>query len=72
MPDPVSWIMIEQGWSVVDSDGNEVGRVDDVLGDENADIFSGLHILTGVAGKKTYVPAEDVEEIVEGRVRLRT
>jgi len=71
MPDPVSWIMIEPGWTVVDSDGNEVGRIDDVLGDENADIFSGLHILTGVSGKQTYVPAESVEEIVEGRVRLR-
>jgi hypothetical protein len=72
MPDPVSWIMIEPGWTVVDSEGNEVGRIDDILGDENADIFSGLQILTGVSGKQTYVPAENVEEIVEGRVRLRT
>jgi hypothetical protein len=72
MPDPVSWIMIEPGWTVVDSDGNDVGRVDEVLGDENADIFSGLHVLTGVSGQKRYVPAESVEEILEGCVRLRT
>jgi hypothetical protein len=71
MPDPVSWMLIEQGWSVVDSGGDDVGRVDEVLGDADADIFSGLRILSGPIGKKTYVPAENVAEIVEGRVRLR-
>ena len=70
MTDPVSWIMIEQGWTVVDSAGDEVGRIDEVLGDEEADIFSGLQILTGALGKTTYVPAERVGEIVEGRVQL--
>ena len=68
--DPVSWMVIEQGWSVVDSEGDEVGRIDEVLGDEDADIFNGLNVLTGVVGKKTYVPAEVVGEIVEGRVQL--
>ena len=68
--DPVSWMVIEQGWSVVDSEGDDVGRIDEVLGDEDADIFNGLNVLTGVVGKKTYVPAEVVGEIVEGRVQL--
>jgi hypothetical protein len=69
--DPVSWIMIERGWAVVDADGHELGRVDEVLGDEGADIFNGLQILTGTLAKPTYVPAERVGEIVEGRVQLR-
>ena len=68
--DPVSWMLIEQGWLVVDSAGDEVGRVDEVLADDEADIFSGLNVLTGVLGKPTYVAAEDVDEIVEGRVQL--
>jgi hypothetical protein len=71
MPDPVSWMLIEQGWAVVDSDGHDLGRVDEVLGDENADIFNGLQVLTGTLGKPAYVPAERVGEIVEGRVQLR-
>jgi len=71
VPDPVSWMMIQQGWSVVDADGKELGRVDDVLGDEDADIFNGLQILTGTLGKPTYVPAERVGDIVEGRVQLQ-
>ncbi len=70
MPDPVSWMMIEQGWSVVDADGDDVGRIDEVLGDEDADIFNGLQVLTGVLGTPKYVPAERVGEIVEGRVQL--
>jgi hypothetical protein len=68
--DPVSWMVIEQGWSRVDSEGDDVGRIDEVLGDEEADIFNGLNILKGAIGTKTYVPAEVVGEIVEGRVQL--
>jgi hypothetical protein len=71
MPDPVSWMVIEQGWAVVDADGHDLGRIDEVLGDESADIFNGLQVLTGTLGKPTYVPAERVGEIVEGRVQLR-
>ncbi len=70
MPDPVSWMMIEKGWSVVDADGEDVGRIDEVLGDEDADIFNGLQVLTGVLGTPQYVPSERVGEIVEGRVQL--
>ena len=68
--DPVSWMVIEQGWSVVDAAGDAVGRVDEVLGDEDADIFNGLNVLTGALGRPTYVPAEQVDEIVEGKVKL--
>jgi hypothetical protein len=71
MADPVSWMLIEQGWAVVDASGEDVGRVDEVLGDQDADIFNGLHILTGALAKQTYVPAERVGEIVEGRVQLQ-
>jgi hypothetical protein len=71
VPDPVSWMMIEQGWAVVDSAGATVGRVDEVLGDEGVDIFNGLEILTGTLAKKTYVPAESVGKIVEGQVQLQ-
>jgi PRC-barrel domain len=70
MADPVSWMVIEQGWSVVDSEGEDAGRIDEVLGDESADIFNGLEILTGVLAKRVYVPAERVGEIVEGRVQV--
>lgn len=70
MADPVSWMVVEQGWSVVDADGETVGRVDAVIGDESVDIFNGLNVLTGMLGTPKYVPSEQVGRIVEGRVEL--
>jgi hypothetical protein len=68
--DPVSWLVVEPGWKVVDRDGNELGRVDDVIGDSGQDIFNGLAVSHGLLRKRRYVPAELVGEIVEGAVRL--
>ena len=70
MADPVSWMVIEQGWTVVDTAGENVGRVDEVIGDESVDIFNGLNVLTGVLGTPKYVPSEQVGRIVEGQVEL--
>ncbi len=71
MADPVSWLMIEPGWRVEASDGTEVGRIEEVTGDSNVDIFDGLAISFSALGKQHYVPAEQVDSIVEGTVRLK-
>ena len=70
MADPVSWFLIRPGWKVVAADGAEVGQVDEVTGDENADIFDGLAVATSLLGAPRYVPAEQVAAIEEGIVRL--
>jgi hypothetical protein len=70
MPDPVAWKVIERGWSVYDADGNEVGKVHEIAGDENADIFDGLSIKESTLGGSKYVPAEVVGTIEEGAVHL--
>ena len=62
--DPVSWLMVEPGWKVVDAHGKKIGKVDEVLGDEQVDIFHGLL----VGGKE--ILAERVGEIREGEIRL--
>jgi hypothetical protein len=62
--DPVSWLLVEPGWDVVDSSGEKIGTVDEVLGDQLVDIFHGLV----VSGDE--IPAERVAEIREGEVRL--
>jgi hypothetical protein len=71
MGDPVSWLLIEPGWRVVDAQGEEVGHVEAVIGDANADIFDGLAVATGLLARPKYVPAEQVGTIEEGIVRLR-
>ncbi len=70
MSDPVSWLVIEPGWEVVGADGDSVGKVHEVVGDLEADIFDGLQVSAGVLGETRYVPAEKVGEITEGRVQL--
>jgi hypothetical protein len=70
MADPVSWLLIRPGWKVFASDGDEVGAVDEVVGDDTADIFDGLAIAESALGKPRYVPAERVAAIVEGAVTL--
>jgi hypothetical protein len=70
MTEPVSWLMIEPGWTVEGSDGKEVGTVREVLGDASADIFDGLAVSHGLLKRARYVPAENVGEITEGRVAL--
>jgi rRNA processing protein Gar1 len=56
--------MVEPGWTVVDAHGKKVGKVDEVLGDEQIDIFHGLL----VGGEK--ILADRVAEIHEGEIRL--
>jgi hypothetical protein len=68
--DPVSWLVVEPGWKVVGADGEEVGRVEEVVGDTGEDIFNGLAVSTGLLGKAKYVPAERVAGIVEGEIQL--
>jgi sporulation protein YlmC with PRC-barrel domain len=68
--DPVSWLVVERGWEVVDRDGDKIGDVHDVVGDAAEDIFNGLVVSSGWLGRPRYVPAEQVAEITAGRVQL--
>ncbi len=68
--DPVSWLMIESGWKVIASDGTDVGKVEEIVGDTGKDIFNGLSISTGLMSKPKYVAAERVRTITEGTVEL--
>ena len=70
MADPVSWKAVEKGWLVYDRKGEEVGKVHEIAGDENADIFDGLSIKESALGGSKYVPSEVVESIAVGEVRL--
>ena len=71
MPDPVAWKVVERGWAVVASDGDEVGKVNEVIGDPEADIFDGLSVgAAAILDRPVYVPSEKVGPIEEGTVHL--
>lgn len=70
----VSWKMIQHGWDVHASDGEHVGVVFLVVGDENEDIFDGLAIthhggfaFHNYADRPHYVEASQVGEIDDSR-----
>jgi len=68
--DPVSWLQIQQGWTVVTADGAIAGSVAQTEGDKNDDIFDGLAIVSS-GGPVRYVPAETIGAIFPGRVTLK-
>jgi uncharacterized protein YrrD len=66
--DPVSWMVVEEGWEIAGRDGKSLGKVKEVLGDENADIFDGLVLSPGLLRGNRYLPSERVTAIYEGRI----
>jgi hypothetical protein len=71
--DPVSWLVVEPGWRVLDREGKEIGKVEEVLGDRELDIFDGLRVRRrGLLGGGEYVSADAVREIREGEIHLDT
>jgi hypothetical protein len=68
-PRPTSWLMVERGWDVVGSGGEELGTVAEVVGD--ADIFDGIAVSPGALEAARYVPGASVGAIVEGRVEVQ-
>ena len=68
--DPVSWFLIEPGWTVYDAAGEKVGKVKEVLADEEADIFHGVLVERGLLGGDEEIVADRIAEIHEGDLHL--
>jgi hypothetical protein len=66
----VSWKAIERSAVVTARDGSEVGRVAEVAGDTDADIFNGLVVSLGRLKANRYLPAEKVTGIWPGRIQV--
>jgi sporulation protein YlmC with PRC-barrel domain len=67
---PIAYLMLDRGVTVISSDGEEVGRVHHVVAASEQDIFHGLVIDSPRLGKR-FVPAEDVASLHERGVDLR-
>lgn len=67
-PDPVAWIAIDVDAVVVAADGSEVGKVKEVAGDEEHDIFDGLVVRHSRFDADRYVASERVTGIWPDRV----
>ena len=65
---------MEQGWSVVSSDGVEIGKLHQITGDLGSDIFNGITVGDGgtMLTRARYVPAEVVAQIWRGEIVLES
>ncbi len=68
---PIAWMALENGTPVIAADGEELGKVADIIADEGKDIFSGMVLRQGLLDSKKFVPATAVDEITASSVRLR-
>jgi uncharacterized protein YrrD len=68
--DPISWTTLKGGTAVHSADGHELGKVADVVADEQKDIFSGIVLKPGWFKESRFVPAELIDEITSRSVRL--
>jgi hypothetical protein len=67
---PVSWLTIRAETPVYSLDGEEVGSIHEVLGSEQADIFHGIVVRSGLLGKDAVVPALQITGMTDGRIDL--
>ena len=67
-PPQVAWIAIDEDAMVVAADGSEIGKVKEVAGDEEHDIFDGLVVKHSRFGADRYVASERVKAIWPDRV----
>lgn len=66
----VSWKAIEADAEVVAADGSVAGRVSRVVGDPDADVFSGLAVVPHALGGERFIAAERVAGIWADRVEV--
>lgn len=64
----VSWKAIEANAPVFSSEGEAVGTVSQVVGDPDADVFTGLAVSIDVLGPARLVPSESVQAIWPDRI----
>ena len=61
---------LPKGTRIVGSDGQEVGRVSEVISDDQKDIFSGLTFRHGALGRDHFIAADLVDTITTEEVTL--
>jgi hypothetical protein len=67
--DPISYLVLAKGTPVLCSDGHELGRVEHVLADVDADVFDGVIVELSGGGHR-FVDAPEVADIHERGVVL--
>ena len=70
-PNRISWMAVRKATPVFDARGREIGRVAEVVADEQKDIFSGIGFRHGFLGSEHFVPADQIDALTERGVHLK-
>jgi hypothetical protein len=66
----VSWKALEPGAEVVGRDGESIGTLSRLVGDADADVFTGLAVKASLLSGERLVPSERVRGIWPERVEI--
>ena len=67
---PIAWLALAPGTPILASDGNEIGKVDEVIADRQKDIFSGITFRPGVLDARLFIPADRISSMTDAAVHL--
>lgn len=67
---PIAWLVLEAGTPIFTTDGEQVGKVAEVVADRQKDIFSGITFKPGLLDSPVFVPADKVAEMTEDAVKI--
>jgi hypothetical protein len=67
---PVSWRAVHEDVAVRSADGTSVGKVYDLLGSKEEDIFHGVVVALREGGRRVFVAADDIGLLTETHVDL--
>jgi hypothetical protein len=70
LEESASWLEIDSGWPVIDSDGRKVGLVQQVLGDRETGAFEGVVVAASIATPAVRVPQSSISAIRNGELTL--
>jgi hypothetical protein len=68
--DPVAWAYVEPNTPVVGPDGQELGRVSEMLGTATENIFHGVAVTPDGEGAARVVPADAVTGLTSSKVTI--
>jgi uncharacterized protein YrrD len=67
---PIAWTALERGHAVVDVHGEAIGKLSQVVADQQKDIFSGIVFRHGLLDRERFVPADAIASITSAQISL--
>lgn len=66
----IAWQVLEKGTPVFATSGEEIGKVSEVVADDQKDIFSGVAFRPGLLSTQRFVPADLIDGLTDEGVYL--